>query len=168
MFKSIYRFAIVILSLNFCVIGCNRLPPPPEGLPKLYPCKITVTFGGEIIEGINVSLKSSDPNFKWTSGGITDKNGVAEIRTAFAYPGAPEGNFIVSFNKVKEERGYKKNKSDGTPIITLKPISVIPLKYIPGKSTETVEIKKGKNEFTFTLDGGQERLPMPQEDLPDK
>ncbi|MDR0391003.1 MAG: hypothetical protein LBH59_03775 [Planctomycetaceae bacterium] len=134
--------------------GCKRLPPPPEGLPKLYPCKITVTFGGEAIEGVRISLVSTEPNYKWKSGGSTNKNGVAEMRTSFAYSGVPSGKFTIAFDKIED--------SFGDTVETMTPMSLIPLKYRPDKSTEIVEIKEGKNEFTFTLDGGKERLPVPK------
>lgn len=149
-----YYRVVVILLLYFLTTGCSRLPPAPEGLPKLYPCKIKVTFGGETIEGVRVSLISTDPNYKWKSGGSTNKKGVAEIQTSFAYPGVPKGRFTIAFDKIED--------CLGNTLEEMTPISLIPLKYRPDKSTEVVEIKEGKNEFTFTLDGGQERLPVPR------
>jgi hypothetical protein len=154
MFKFAYYCVITILFLCFLGTGCKKLPPPPEGLPKLYPCIITVTFGGEAIEGVRVSLTSAESNYKWKSGGSTDKNGVAEIRTSFAYPGAPRGKFILAFDKIED--------CLGNTLEEMTPISLIPLKYGLNKSAEIVEIKEGKNEFTFTLDGGKERLPLPK------
>ncbi|MDR2705886.1 MAG: hypothetical protein LBC02_08935 [Planctomycetaceae bacterium] len=154
MFRVFY-YSLLILSICFVVDSCRRLPPSPEGLPKLYPCKVSVTFGGEKIEGVTVSLVSKDPNFKWKSGGKTDKNGVAELRTSFAYPGAPEGIFTIAFFKIKDPPG-------GNTLEAMTPISLIPLKYSADQSKETVEIKSGKNEFSFTLEGGEERLPLPQ------
>jgi hypothetical protein len=155
MFSKIHCSFFVALFIFFVAEGCRRLPPPPEGLPQLYPCKITVTFGGEIVEDVTVSLISSDPTFKWKSGGKTDKNGVAELRTSFAYPGVPEGTFTVAFAKTKNGPG-------GDTIEEMTPISIIPLKYSASQSKQTVEIKRGKNEFSFTLDKGEERLPIPQ------
>jgi hypothetical protein len=154
MFRILY-YSFLILLICFTANACRRLPPPPEGLPQLYPCKITVTFGGEKIEGVTVSLMPTDPSFKWKSGGKTNKDGVAELRTSFAYPGVPEGTFIVAFDKIED--------SYGDTIETTTPFSLFPLKYRPEQSTEVVEIKKGKNEFTFTLDGGKERLPIPKD-----
>ncbi|MDR1483220.1 MAG: hypothetical protein LBT09_00190 [Planctomycetaceae bacterium] len=154
MFRVFY-YSLLILLICFIADGCRRLPPPPEGLPKLYPCKVSVTFGGEKMEGVTVSLISKVPNFKWKSGGITDKNGVAELRTSFAYSGAPEGIFTVAFSKTQDPPG-------GNTLEAMTPTSLIPLKYSADQSKETVEIKPGKNEFSFTLDGGAERFPLPQ------
>ncbi|MDR1962638.1 MAG: hypothetical protein LBQ50_02545 [Planctomycetaceae bacterium] len=129
--------------------GCGqRLPPPPEGLPVLYPCIVSVTFGGEMIEGVNVGLKSVDSNFKWQSGGKTNANGIATLKTSFAYDGVPEGKFVISFTKLEER--------DGVTVATMAPYSVIPLKYGQKQSKEVIEILPQKNEFTFTLDGGGE------------
>ncbi|MDR0611555.1 MAG: hypothetical protein LBG58_15715 [Planctomycetaceae bacterium] len=154
MFRVFY-YSLLILSICFVAAGCRRLPPVPEGLPKLYPCKISVTFGGEKMENVTVSLVSKDPNFRWKSGGKTDKNGVAELRTSFAYPGVPEGIFTVSFSKTQDPPG-------GNTLEAMTPTSLIPLKYTADQSTETVEIKPGKNDFSFTLDGGKERFPLPE------
>jgi hypothetical protein len=154
MFQSLFSRVFVILLLCFFVTGCRRLPPVPDDLPQLYPCKITATFGGEAIEGVRISLISTESGYKWKSGGRTDKNGTAEIKTSFAYSGAPKGKFIVAFDKTEE--------SHGDTIEEMTPISLIPVKYRPDQSTEVVEINEGKNEFTLTLDGGKERLPVPK------
>jgi hypothetical protein len=155
MYRIVY-YAILILLVCFVGQSCRRLPPPPEGLPQLYPCKISVTFGGEKIEDVTVSLVPKDPNVKWRSGGKTDENGVAELRTSFAYKGAPEGVFTVAFSKTKDGPG-------GNTLEEMAMISLIPLKYSAGQSKETVEIKSsGKNEFSFELEGGEERLPSPK------
>jgi hypothetical protein len=150
MFKLRYYCVFTILLLNILTVGCNKLPPKPEGLPELHPCKITVTFGGEVVEGVNVSLVSVDSSYKWKASGRTDKNGVAEIRTSFAFAGAPVGQFKVGFDKIREAPG----KSEGT----IEHISYIPLKYGRKKTTEIIKIKEGGNEFTFTYDRGEERV----------
>jgi hypothetical protein len=147
-----YFVVVIMLFSVLATVGCScrRLPPPPDGLPELHPCKITVTFGGQVIEGINVSLASIDPKNKWKAGGRTDKNGVAEMRTSFAFSGAPLGQFKASFDKIREEP-----IENGNAVIY---ISFIPIKYGRNKTTEIIEIKEGKNEFTFTYDGGEERV----------
>jgi hypothetical protein len=142
----------VIAILLFCILtiifaGCRRLPPPPEGLPDLYSCKVTVTFGGEIIDGVNVSLSSVDSNYKWSAGGRTDKNGVAKIQTSFAFPGAPKGQFKIGFDKFRSEDDAAGNRIQ---------VSYIPLKYSRYNTTEIIEIKEGKNEFSFDYDSGEE------------
>ena len=123
-------YPIVFLMIALAFAGCRRLPPPPDGLPPLHPCKITVTFGGTAIEGITVSLVSTEPGYKWKSGGVTDAKGIAEIRTSFAYPGAPEGTFTVGFVKIMESVEHARTVAE------MSPMSAIPLKYAPEKSEE--------------------------------
>lgn len=145
---------MLLFSLAVAAGGCNRLPERPDGLPPLHPCQVTVTFGGEPKENVTVSLIAREPGVKWKAGGRTDKNGVVELRTSFAFPGAPEGRYTIAFSKTRE--------SVGNTIEEMTPVSVIPLKYGPKQSKETVEIKKGKNKFAFALEAGEERLPIPR------
>lgn len=149
----------IVVLLFFCIvlIGCRRLPPPPDGLPQLYPCKVSVTFGGEAVEGVNVSLVSASPDVKWKSGAKTDQNGVAELRTSFAYPGVPEGEFVIAFDKVEDSQ-----VENARTVEEMTPISKIPLKYGREKSKESIMIKPEKNEFSFSLESGEERLPIPK------
>ncbi|MDR1477991.1 MAG: hypothetical protein LBJ00_03525 [Planctomycetaceae bacterium] len=149
-----YGLVIQLLTLLFWVeffIGCSRLPPKPADLPELYSAKVTVTFGGKAIEGVNVSLRPTDKNIKWQASGYTDNNGIANLRTSFAFPGVPVGNFIISFDK-KSSEASAENKS----VVT----SEIPLKYSIGRSLETIEIKPEKNIFTFNLDAGTETITV--------
>ena len=139
---------IAVLAAILIETGCQRLPDPPEGFPQLYPCTITATFGGEAIEGVNVSMKSEDPTIKWQSGGKTDAKGIAKMKTSFAYDGVPIGKFVVSFEKLQQR--------EGNTIQDMASLSLIPLKYGPGKSKVIVEVKPEKTRFTFALDGGQE------------
>ena len=155
------RFVILLIVVSIFA-GCRRLPPPPDGLPPLHPCKITVTFGGAAIEGVTVSLVSKEPGLKWKSGGMTNAKGVAELRTSFAYLGVPEGTFTVGFVKIMDQEAEARTMEE------MASMSAIPIKYAPDKSEETVEIKKGKNEFTFNLDAGQERYPIFNTSIPTK
>ncbi len=145
---------LILTFMLIVVCGCRRLPERPEGLPELYPCKITVTFGGEPVENVNVSLLPNGTDSKWKSGGKTDEKGCVEVRTAFAYPGAPQGTFTVAFTKTEEQVGMT--------LAEMMPLSLIPLKYGPDRSKEVIDVKPGKNEFQFTLDAGEEKLPIPK------
>lgn len=145
--------ASTVLLVFLSAVGCQRLPPKPDGLPDLHPCRITVTFGGESLEDIGVGLKSVDPNVKWRANGKTDKKGVAVMKTSAVYPGAPTGKYVVSFSKIEDKDGA------ADPTMSMKDMageSAIPLKYMEGKSTETVEVRPGRNDFSFALDGGGE------------
>ncbi|MDR2114847.1 MAG: hypothetical protein LBP87_00545, partial [Planctomycetaceae bacterium] len=56
------------------------------------------------LEGANVSLHSvTSGTQEWVSGGRTDANGVAEIRTNGRYDGVPAGKFKVLITKTETE-----------------------------------------------------------------
>jgi 5-hydroxyisourate hydrolase-like protein (transthyretin family) len=145
-------YICLTVSIFITTLGCSRLPEKPEGLPDLYPCKIVVTFDGQPIEGVNVSLRSTDvTDTKWRSGGKTDKNGVANLRTSFAFTGAPEGTFVIAFEKIESRVG--------NTVEEMTPLSLIPLKYSIAQSNEIIEIKPNKNVYKFELDAGSEPWP---------
>ena len=149
---------VLLLFALLLVSACQRLPDRPADLPELHPCTVSVTFGGEAIEGVTVSLVSDIQGYKWKAGGKTDEKGIVKLKTAFAYPGVPVGTFKVSFSKMEERVG--------NTLEEMSPRSFIPLKYGAGKSEEVVEVKPGKNNFTFTLDGGEEIFPVPKGAVP--
>ncbi|MDR3183490.1 MAG: hypothetical protein LBT89_11350 [Planctomycetaceae bacterium] len=136
----------------FIFAGCGQnLPPKPEGLPKLYPCSISVTFGGEAKGGVRAVLEPEDEDSKWKPNGMTNDEGKVIPTTTYGYQGVPTGTYTLSFSLIEEPDDEAPR---GTPAVSL-----IPLKYSSGQSQEKLEIKAGKNEFTFALDGGQEKIP---------
>jgi hypothetical protein len=153
-------FSILSFLMLMCMSCGKNLPPRPEGMPKLYPCTVTATFGGVPIAGVCVVLFPQTENEKWKPTGITNAEGYAKLSTSYGYPGAPAGTYTVTFSLICEP---DEDAPQGTPVISL-----IPLKYSKDQSKETVEIKPGKNEFSFTLDGGEERLPPPQGNILNK
>lgn len=148
--NTMMRYFILLLFLSN-VVGCSRLERP-NGLPELYPCSVTATFGGQIIENVSVQLKSVTPENKWQAGGKTDSQGVAILSTAVGFEGVPEGKYIVSFTKTETRGGFT--------VAEMMPKSLIPLKYSPSKSKEVVEIKPEENVFAFSLDAGEEITPV--------
>ena len=124
-----------------CLIGCQRLPERPEGMPELVPCTVVVTFGGEKMEGVGILLqpKNKDEN-NWSAGGQTDAEGKSVMKTAAYYQGVVPGEYTVSFQK----RSIPEDMGPGKPLI--------PLKYSPTQSKETIAVTKGQNEYVFTLD----------------
>jgi 5-hydroxyisourate hydrolase-like protein (transthyretin family) len=147
------RYFCVISILFIFSFGCNKnVPPRPEGLPSLYPCKIMVTFGGVPIRGVRVVLVPQTDNERWRPSGLTDSEGNVELSSSYGFDGAPVGVYKVSFSLVQEPDEEEARR--GEPIISL-----IPLKYSQDKTTETIEIKSGKNNFNFQLDAGEEPVP---------
>lgn len=151
----VLALSLTCCAAAFCIVGCRRTPPRPEGLPELYPCEICATFDGKTIEGVQVALiPETSVSKKWRAGGATDEKGVAKMRTSFCYEGVPAGSYRLSFSKLQERWGDELDE--------MTPLSSIPLKYGPEASEISVEIKSEKNRFSFDLDGGEELVPVPK------
>jgi hypothetical protein len=146
---------IILLLLTIPCISCNSHVQleRPEGMPDLHPCSITVTFGGNVVEGVKVSLTPVESHSMWQPSGMTDKNGTAKPSTSYGFNGVPAGMYNVTFSKIIH------TADDSDPSIPENK-SLIPLKYRSDKFAEKVEIKPGeKNEFSYTLDAGEEFVP---------
>ena len=134
------------LRVCFCVfflgiIGCQRLPERPEGMPELVPCTVVVTFGGEKMEGVGILLQPANKQENnWPAGGQTDAEGKAVMKTAAYYQGVVPGEYTISFQK----RSVPEDMGPGKPLI--------PLKYFPTQSQETIAVSKSQKEYVFTLD----------------
>jgi hypothetical protein len=152
MTRNLIYTTILIIFVTFS-ISCNNRPKleRPEGMPELHPCSVTVTFGGQAIEGVVVSLTPEDGS-KWGASGSTNKNGTAALSTSYGFKGVPEGKYTIAFVRIIQNPDFDDNDPKSMPFRSL-----IPAKYGKGKSKETVEIKAGeKNKFTFELDAGEE------------
>ncbi|MDR2440705.1 MAG: hypothetical protein LBE12_15190 [Planctomycetaceae bacterium] len=142
----IFRFAIVFATvLTLFICGCRK-PERPEGMPDLTPCVVSVTFGGEKIEGVGIQLHSQDTaTNEWVSGGRTDINGKAILKTGVYFDGVVPGNYIISFQKFAEPE----LSPDGM-LLQSKPL--IPKKYLPDQSKETITVTKEQKEYVFELE----------------
>ena len=135
--------AVIVLLVTFSLCpGCSRGPKRPADMPKLTPCIISVSFGGETMQGVSVYLTPEDKQANpWGAGGLTDANGKAVLKTDSAFEGVVPGNYIVSFRKLAE------------PVDMNTPPSLIPAKYSLGKSQETIIVTQGQKEYIFDLEG---------------
>ncbi|MDR2643796.1 MAG: hypothetical protein LBC74_13500 [Planctomycetaceae bacterium] len=142
--KKVFLIAICVLIVfvEFQVISCSRRPKRPADLPSLTPCIVSVTFGGEIIEGVGVYLTPEDKTVnKWSAGGITNAEGKAEMITSSVFNGVVPGKYIISFKKA------------GKSVDMNAPPSLIHKKYTLGQSKETINVTTDQSEYTFTLEG---------------
>lgn len=135
-----------LLIMFVLLAGCRTSVPRPEGMPPLTPCNVVVTFGGEVIENVGVLLRAKDSEHRWGAGGRTDASGRAVLKTAGAFEGVVPGEYVISFSK-------RVTRSDGT---MGGEYSLIPMKYAPGKSTETILVTENQELYHFKLDGGSE------------
>ena len=138
---------LFIVAIITAITGCQRSVPRPDGMPPLTPCTISVTFGGETIENVGVLLRAKNPKHSWGAGGRTDANGKAVLKTAGAFEGVVPGEYTISFSRrVTNTSGPMAGE-----------ISLIPMKYAPGQSQETIIVTENKSVYTFELDGGSEQ-----------
>ncbi|MDR2346535.1 MAG: hypothetical protein LBE18_10745 [Planctomycetaceae bacterium] len=141
------KFAIVIcvaliVFVEFQLFSCSRVPKRPDDLPPLTSCVVSVTFGDEIMEGVGILMTPEDKNVnKWSAGGITNKEGKATMITSAVFTGVVPGKYIISFKK------------NGESVDMNAPPSLIPQKYITGKSKEIIDVTTDKSEYVFTLEG---------------
>jgi hypothetical protein len=108
MFHKIVLFTIAVV---FCLLftGCPQYRP--EGMPPLYPCKITITQENKPLAGATVTLfDQSSEDKRWSSGGITDAQGNIQIKTWGKYQGTSIGKYKITVTKQElEEVGNKVN-----------------------------------------------------------
>ena len=136
------RFLRICICVSFVwFISCQRLPDRPEGMPELVPCTVVVTFGGEVMEGVGILLQPKNKEeSNWAAGGQTDAEGKALLKTAAYYEGVVPGEYVISFQK----RSVPEDMGPGTPLI--------PVKYSPTNSKETISVSKSQTEYVFALD----------------
>ena len=141
------RLSSICYGLIFlCVIGCQRLPERPDGMPELVPCTVIVTFGGEKVEEVGISLvPKNQAESNWPAGGQTDAEGKAILKTSGFYQGVVPGEYTILFKKFAPEE----MRPDGMAL-PAKPL--IPPMYSTGKSKETITVTKDQTEYTFTLE----------------
>ena len=87
------------LLLIVFLFGCSSGRVPPKGIPKLYPCLLTVTQEGAPLAGAVVRLHLQGTLLDWTVSGTTDETGTVTIYTDGFFAGAPAGEFKVTVEK---------------------------------------------------------------------
>jgi hypothetical protein len=144
-----------ILLLLFCatLIGCGRNASRPDDLPKLYPCKITITQNGVALKDADVEIVLQDKTAKHRSAsGVTNDNGVAELLT-YGFLGAPAGKYKVLVKKTVLEGAVEKTDEFGVKHVSGgKDYNLVNVKYQDENATDfEIEIKTGQNEFSFDV-----------------
>lgn len=157
-------FSLLMLSCLVFVLGCQSSTPKPDGLPKLQPCRITVTQADKPLEGALVRLERQSPGKNWQIDGMTDANGVATLKTSVHFSGAPEGEYKVLISKVertlsafpeeapKDPAEYRK-WSDGRASEELPSYDLVQVQYKDASRTpHSINIVAGDNTATFDVD----------------
>ena len=153
-----YLFMNSIILLMFClsVFGCSR--GVPKDFPALYPCVITVHQDGTPLAEASVLFKPLQED-AMSASGITDKKGIAVIKTQAAFDGAPEGTYKVMIAKRTRERNPAVKDEDLNaldPTVRLTKEFIVTYLVDPkfGNAAQTpfeIQIQPGKNERTFDV-----------------
>ena len=153
---------VLIVAVGFTT-GCGGQKKPP-GMPDLFPCKITITQEGTPLEGATVTLfpKTGGSN-GWNTVGLTNANGVAEMKTQVDFKGAPVGEYVVRVTKtdispsafpekaptdpVEYEKWYQGSSVEKRITYRLVKAEFDDMRRTP----HFITIDKGKNEATFDV-----------------
>ena len=104
MYRLIPFFVLLVFS------GCLS-EPRPAGFPKLVPCALLITQEGQPLADASVSLFPVESGNKWSSGGMSDANGLVRLRTHGKFDGVPVGKYKVVIQKQITE-----GKTDSAPM----------------------------------------------------
>ncbi|MDR0337814.1 MAG: carboxypeptidase-like regulatory domain-containing protein [Planctomycetaceae bacterium] len=93
-----------VLQLSLFVVmiicsGCGQSLPPD--LPTLYSVSINITQENKPLPDAVVFMINEDPSSKWTAGGITNQNGIVNLRTNGQFKGVPLGTYKVTVRKTE-------------------------------------------------------------------
>ena len=143
-----YKILLTVFSvfLLIAVSGCS--PKLPDGMPKIFPCVLTLTQEGKPAEGFDVQLVAKGEKISWMIGGTSDAQGLVKIMTHGQFNGAPAGLFAVVINKTLTE-GVDQNAD-----VQTKPVMIYSLteKKYNSELTTPLEVKiEGKTNVTFDL-----------------
>jgi hypothetical protein len=146
--------AIFVLVL-FPATGCNKHPVPP-GLPKLYPCTITITQENQPLARVTVSLILKDGSRPWVIGGSTDDKGIVKVNTQIHFHGAPAGEYKVCLFKTIQEGEpitIPPSNPDAVAVQIIPSYYVVDPKYDRYDSTpfEITVSTDGKNKTSFDV-----------------
>jgi hypothetical protein len=85
------------------IIGCQSNDEKPADLPRLIPCKITITQEGLPLEGASVTLSLVGGIQQWYLSGLTDSSGNIDFYTNGRYRGVPAGKYKIVVAKLDTE-----------------------------------------------------------------
>ena len=121
MFKHVFgkRFPVTtgVGFLLLCMLGCSG-QKLPDGMPKLFPCNITVLMDGTPLADASVTLVPFEGSaVTYSAGGTTNASGAVAIMVNGQFTGAPAGKYNVLVVKtfLKYEPGFEPENIKITP-----------------------------------------------------
>ncbi|MCL2348482.1 MAG: hypothetical protein FWC50_09510 [Planctomycetaceae bacterium] len=142
--KPINFICFIFVGITLIVAGCG--PKLPPGMPKLNPCKITVTMNDKPLDKARIILYAdSETGGAWGYSGYTDSSGSVNMMTDGKYKGIPAGKYSVCISRIdvekREYKGYFEMKKLPPPKSTV----VVDLKFNdPDETPFHLEVTDGK------------------------
>ncbi len=140
-------------------------------MPDLYPCTVTLSQGGEPLEGALIHCQSDDPKLiRWAVTGQTDAKGVAKIFTMGKYEGAPAGTYAVVVVKEETEGAASSTPVDigetSTGDRSAPVFSLVSLEFTTKETTPLRITVEANGNSKFDLDCGEKtRVERPKEKI---
>jgi hypothetical protein len=132
----------VLFFVVYLLTGCSN--KYPDGMPKLYSAQVTIVGDGQPIANAMVTLMPIDQeNSRWASGGQTDYNGVAILKTQGVYSGAAIGRYKVCISKTETDPVAPVGPDESPPEANF--YNLIEPKFGDIATTTEVEVIAGKN-----------------------
>lgn len=147
-----FSHLLIVLGLFVAIVGCGKSNLPPD-LPKLVPCKITVTQEGSPLENAKVFLQPEDGS-KWNATGNTNAQGETVLMTHGMYNGVPEGKYKVLISKTESTNPPLVSTESGLPQEKSKTFTYV--EEIYGNASKTpLSIDVSSSNGTHSVDAGK-------------
>lgn len=146
--KYLLLIACVLASVSS--LGCKDKSRPADLPEDMSPCFVTITQEGKPLEGASVNFEYTTP-VKYTTSGVTDANGVAQMST-YGYGGAQIGTAKVVVTKMVTE-GLVEATDDDEEGSMGSDFYVVDAKYGSVDTTD-LEITVDSKECKATFDVG--------------
>ncbi|MDR2117134.1 MAG: carboxypeptidase-like regulatory domain-containing protein [Planctomycetaceae bacterium] len=142
----------LLLLICFVFSGCQKNDRPAD-LPKLYPCRITVTQETVPLAGASITLQAVNGSGKYqVSSGRTDSAGIATIYT-YGFVGVPLGDYKITISKVSTEGGTRQADSfGGGKVVGTKDYQLVDNKFTENDTTPAkITITEKSNDTSIDV-----------------
>ena len=156
-----FRWALLLILFFPFTVGCGEKTLP--GMPPLVPASVTVMQDGQPLAGAAVSLLGDDEiTRQWPAGGITDANGVANLRTGGKFDGAVVGKFRVTVNKIEKPENPFVSHADSDSVnhqdylreqrkVDANTFIVVDRKFSSNDTPLSLAVVKGQKNYTVDV-----------------
>ncbi|MDO5552479.1 MAG: hypothetical protein Q4G68_01840 [Planctomycetia bacterium] len=139
-------------TLLACTFGCGQAKP--EGLPNLAPCTVKVVQEGTPLPNATVVFHGTSPDAdRWPVLALTDADGVATMKTAGDFYGAPVAEYTVTVSAEEVvDKGIDPNDKSEFPAPRVTTYSLVSPEYGDAATSPLkVSVAAGKNHFDLDV-----------------